>query len=171
MRKLILLALLAFPSLLFSQTFSNKLPNWINNPTKSKDKLFAVGMGSSSNAEVAERKASLDASVKLAELIEPAIETHTSRIDSVLRGKKKLVEKVDIIRKTVSATLSDTRITEKHRIEEDGKYTVYILMEMPKRDIARSIVSEINKDKELYKAISKTSEYRQIAKEAAQKGN
>jgi hypothetical protein len=171
MKRLIFIVLVTLPYLLYCQSNTNNYPNWVNNPPKSTNKIFAVGVGSSSSMEIAERKANLDASVKFAEQIEPAIVTYTSRIDSVVKGKKILIEKVNIVRTTISATLSNTKISKKHGVEEDGKYTIYVLMEMPRRDIARSVVEEIRKDKELYNAVAKTEAYKQIAKEAAQKAH
>jgi hypothetical protein len=166
MRKIIFLLLITIPYLSQCQPSSSSLPNWVNNPPKSKDKVYGVGMGSSSNADVAERKANLDASVNLAKQIEPTITSVTSRIDSVVRGKKVLVERVSIVRKTVTATLSNTSVIDKYSFEENGTYTVYVLMETPKKEITRSVVNEINKDKELYSAIAKTKEYKQLVKEA-----
>ncbi|PKP39023.1 MAG: hypothetical protein CVT98_03675 [Bacteroidetes bacterium HGW-Bacteroidetes-15] len=165
MKKLIILILITLPIFSYSQNASVSKKSWVNNPPTSKDKLYAVGIGTSASADIAERKAHLNASAKLAELVEPAVESVTSRIDSIVRGNKVLIEKNQVIRKTVIANLNNVQTIDVDKIESNGTYTAYVLVSMPKREITQNVVEQINKDKELYRAVSKSKEYKKMLKE------
>jgi hypothetical protein len=163
MKKAIIILLFIIPL----TTFCQSLPGWISNPPVSNEKFYAVGVGSSIDAITAERKAKMNASVSLAEQVEPAVVTITTKLVPVLRGNKILTEKVNVTRKTVSATLNNTSTSEVFRQEEEnGNHKVYVLMEMPKKEITRSLIAEIEKDKELLQALSKSKEYKKLKKEA-----
>ncbi|MFO8021414.1 MAG: LPP20 family lipoprotein [Perlabentimonas sp.] len=138
------------------------LPLWVNSPPESSSKYYAVGGGTSVSADISERKARLDANVKLAEQVEPVVETTVSRIDSVVRGNEVLVERVTIIRKKVMATLQNVTETEKVTLENNGKYTTYVLLSMPKESIANSLLNQIKHDDDLHKALTRTSVYKEL---------
>jgi hypothetical protein len=166
MNKYSLYLLLFLPFTVYCQGTLSSVPKWVNNPPNSKDKIYAVGIGTSPSSDVAERKAIMDANVNLAEKVQPAVITVTSYIDSVVLGNDILIERVNIIRKKVEATLQNTQVIDKAVLQENGKYKVYVLVEMPKKEINRSVISHINQDKELYSAIAKTKAYKKIAREA-----
>jgi hypothetical protein len=166
MKKILLYSILLLPLTVQCQNSLNTTPKWVNNPPKSKDKIYAVGVGTSSSPDVAERKAIMDANVNLAENVRPAVVTITSHIDSIIQGNEILIERVNIIRKKVEATLQNTQLINKTVLEEKGKYKVYVLVEMPKKEINRSVISYVDEDKELYNAIAKTKTYKRIAREA-----
>jgi hypothetical protein len=107
MKRLIILLLFTLPLFATCQEPSNPTKSWVNNPPKSTDKIFAVGIGTSPSEDIAERKAHLNGSANLAKQVEPAVISVTSRIDSIVRGNKLLIEKSKVIRETVIATLTD----------------------------------------------------------------
>lgn len=162
MKRIIFAILIAIPT--FSQC--QNIPNWVNNPPKSKDKIYAVGVGNSGSADIAERKARMDANVKLAEQVEPAVYSYSSKIDTILIGNKMLIERFNVVRKKVVATLHNTQEVEKIGLEKNGTYTTYVLLSMSKKDINRSLVSLIDEDKDLKAALSKSSAYKKMVQES-----
>ncbi|MFP4556843.1 MAG: hypothetical protein ACLFNU_08235 [Bacteroidales bacterium] len=136
------------------------LPIWVNSPPASNSKYYAVGEGTSISADIAERKARMDANVRLAEKVEPVVETTVSRIDSIVRGNELLVERVTIIRRKVMASLQNVTETEKVTLEDKGKYTSYVLLSMPKESIANSLLNQIKGDDDLHNALAETPFYR-----------
>jgi hypothetical protein len=166
MKRLLLLVIFAIPLVATAQRYPTRPPKWYKTPPTAADRYYAVGKGTSASAEVAERKARLDANSKLAEMVEPAVVSVSTRIDSVVRGNVVLEEKVQIMQKRVKATLSGHRLANKSVTFKNDVYTVYILLEMPKRNLSRLIVEQINVDKELLGAISSTKVYRTILEES-----
>jgi len=162
MKRIIALVIVALPISAYSQLFGQRTPGWVKNPPKSETSFYAVGQGSSPTLDVAERKARLNAGVVLAEQVEPAIESETTRLETVVRNNKVLKEKIHVIRKTLVATLHDTRVIEKHATERNGTHTVYILVEMPRKNISRSIVDQVKSDKELHEAVAKSKPYKEL---------
>lgn len=153
------------PLLASAQLFGDRLPSWIQNPPKSNTSFFAIGKGTSSNLDVAERKARLDANVGLAKQVEPVVETTTSRLAKSLRNNKVILQKIQVVRKTVVANLHDTKTVEKHKSENNGSHTVFILVEMPKQNISKAIVTQINADKTLYQALANKRSYKKLLAE------
>ena len=158
MKRILILLLVAYPY--FSQ--SQNLPSWVKNPPTESNTIYAVGKGTSSNAETAERKARLDANVGLAEQVSPAVITVTTRLESTVRRNKALTEKVKVVRKTVTANLQDVSIVKKFTFEDKDIHTAYILLEMPRKSINQSIIQAIDNDKELYDAVKKTKTYKNL---------
>lgn len=165
MKRLIILFIVLYPMFSACQDHSKSSKSWVENPPKSKEKIYAVGVGTSPSADIAERKAHLDASAKLAKIVEPAVVTVTSRIEPVIRNNKVLMERTRVIRKTVIANLSNVQTIDSDKIEQDGKTTVYVLVSMPRKGITKEVVDQIKEDKELYKAVSKSREYKKMLKE------
>jgi hypothetical protein len=156
MKRLVLIILVLLPQILLSQS----LPKWVKKPPTSSEMYYAVGMGSSGNEDVAERKARLDANVNLAKQVEHEIVTVTTRIETMIRGNKVLKERVRVIRKKVMATLTDTRVEGKHSVNErNGSVKVYMLISMPKSNINQSVINQVENDKELYATLSKSKAY------------
>jgi hypothetical protein len=166
MKTISLIVLLLFPVLTQSQPFTKNVPKWVDNPPKDPKKFYAVGIGTSSNAQIAERIAVLNANSKLAELVEPAVITITSKIDSVVRGNKVYIEKITVMRKSVVATLHNTRIVQRANSVKNGIYTVYVLKEMYRKEINRSVVAHIKDDKELHSAVANSDAFKSIANAA-----
>ena len=161
------LFLIAFccPLFLQCQNQEGALPRWVEKPPTGNNKYYAVGFGSSLSADVAERKARLDANSKLAKQVEPVVITVTSKIDSIVRGNQLLVERVSVVRQKVSATLTNVKELEKFNMESNGTHDVYILVEMPQKEIKRSIVAHIENDKELHSDLIRSATYRSLLKE------
>ena len=166
MKQLIVFFIVVMPLFAMAQRYPTRPPKWYKSPPTSADRFYAVGKGASASAEVAERKARLDASSKLPEMVEPAIVTVSTRIDSVVKGNTILEQKVQIMHKRVKATLSGHRLANKSVTFKNDVYTVYVLLEMPKRDLSRLIVEQINVDKELLTAVSSTKIYQTILSES-----
>ncbi len=164
MKKIVFIIFLLFPITLFAQT-NSQLPDWINNPPSSRSKFYAVGKGSSRDAQIAERKADLEAKVKLAELVEPAVVTFTTRIDSIVRGNQLLIERVSVIRRSVNAQLLNVQIVKRHVQNDDGLHTVYLLVTMPRKELTQTLVNLVTNDKDLNLALSSNKEYQKLIKE------
>lgn len=165
MKRLTFLLLIAFPLISICQNHASSKKSWVQNPPESKERVYAVGVGTSPSADIAERKAHLNASAKLAEIVEPAVVSVTSRIDPVIRGNKVLMERTRIVRKTVIANLSDVQTIDSDKIEKDGLSTVYVLVSMPRKEITKRVVEQIREDKQLYEAVFRTREYKKMVKE------
>lgn len=161
MKRMLILIMIAVPIISCGQS----VPGWVKNPPKSNDKIYAVGIGTSGSAEIAERKAKMEASVNLAEQLETAVVSVTTKFEPVVRRNKALTEKVKVVRKTVVATLQNTQVSQKFATEENGIHKVYVLMEMPRKNVNRSIIDEIEKDEELHKALSNSKAYKKVIAE------
>lgn len=166
MKKIIFIIIILTPFLLMCQFAESQTPGWVNNPPSKRGMFVAVGNGSSTSASIAERKAVLDAHINLAKQVEPEITTVTTRLAGDLRNKSTLEPRVKIIRKTVTANLQDVRTIKKHSTERKGIHTVYVLVEMPKKSVSKAIVTQINNDDELKRALVKSKAYKQLATEA-----
>ena len=166
MKKIIFIIFVLTPFLLIYQAAKSQTPRWVKNPPTKDGMYVAIGSGSSTQADVAKRKAMLDAHVNLAKQAEPEITTETTRLVSALSNKPSLESRVKVIRKTVTANLRDVRTIKQKASERKGIHTVYVLVEMPKNSVSRAIVEEINNDDELKKALANSDVYKQIATKA-----
>ena len=166
MKRVIIGIFFIIPFVAQCQNGVNNPPEWVKNPPTSKENIYGVGFGTSTNRDIAERKAIMDANVNLAEKVQPAVITITSQIDSVVKNNVVLIEKVQTVRKKVQATLENTNIKERAVFEDNGRISVYVLIEMPIKEINRSVVNQITDDKDLYNAIAKTKAYKQLARKA-----
>ncbi|MDY0348291.1 MAG: LPP20 family lipoprotein [Tenuifilaceae bacterium] len=149
MKRIIFVIIVLTPLLLMCRVAGSQTPDWINNPPSKRGFFVATGVGSSANISVAQQKALLDAHVNLAKQVEPEVTTETTRLANALNRKSGLKPQVKVIRKSVTANLEDVRTVEKYTSESKGIHTVYVLVEMPKKAISRSIVTQINNDDEL----------------------
>jgi predicted transcriptional regulator len=166
MKRILALIIILLPIFTSGQILGKRTPDWVKNTPKSSENYYAVGEGSSATLDVAERKARLNANVKLAEQVGPVVKTETTRFENVVRNNKLLKEKVYTMRKTVVASLHDTRIVEQYSKEKNGVHTVYLLVEMPKKSIAQSIISQVNNDKDLHRALAGSRAYKKLLAEA-----
>lgn len=87
-------------------------PDWYNNPPTSDTLVFGVGVGTSRDMSIAERKAIMQANLNLAEQITQPI--------------------VDENKTSTEATLSNISIVQKVWKKEGAQHNVYILISMKK---------------------------------------
>jgi len=165
-KKIVLIAFLAIPILSNCQDVGNRAPKWIKKKPESSNKIFAVGKASSASADIAYRKAMLDANKNLAKQVEPVVTTKTTKIISAVENGKVVKQKVDLIRKKVSATLSGVSEIDKYQTQTGNEFTVYVLVSMPKKAISRSIAYSIKEDSALLSKVGATKNYNDLLKEA-----
>ena len=165
-KKIILIAFLTIPMLSNCQNVGNRAPKWIKKTPKSNSKIFAVGKASSASADIAYRKALLDANKNLAQQVEPVVNTKTTKIISAVENGKVVKQKVDVIRKKVSATLSGVSEIDKYQTQADNEFTVFVLLSMPKKAISRSIAYSIKEDSALLNKVGASKNYYDLLMEA-----
>ncbi|MDD2197033.1 MAG: LPP20 family lipoprotein [Bacteroidales bacterium] len=141
-------------------------PKWAHKLPKSNSKIFAVGKGSSGSADIAYRKAVLDANTMLAKKVAPVVTSKTSRIISTVENGKTVEKRVDVIRQKVTTSLEGVEEVNKSQTREGELYLVYVLVSIPNQAISRSIVNEINSDSTLLAKLSNTKMYNDLLSEA-----
>jgi hypothetical protein len=130
MKKIILITLLLAAFGAYAQDATDSIPDWVSKPPASSKMFYSVGIGKSRMMDIAERKAILDANIKLAEQVEPAKVEKIKRTSKSADGRT--TEEI-IQREIVNAILSDVRILKRFSFQKDEEYTVYVLVEMKKK--------------------------------------
>lgn len=144
----------------------SKAPKWAHKLPKSNSKVFAVGKGSSGSADIAYRKAVLEANTMLAKKIGPVVTSKTSKIISTVENGKTVEKKVDVIRQKVTASLEGVEEVNRYQTREGELYIAYVLVSIPNQAISRSIVNGINSDSTLLAKLSSTKMYNDLLSEA-----
>lgn len=167
-KNILFLLVLCIPLISSCQNHRSKsnAPKWAHKLPKSKSEIFAVGKGSSGSADIAYRKALLDANTMLAKKIGPVVTSKTSRIISTVENGKTVEKKVDVIRRKVTASLEGVEEVNRHQTREGELYIVHVLVSIPNRAISRSIVNGINSDSALLAKLSSTKVYKDLLSEA-----
>lgn len=130
MKKILLFTFLLTTFGSFAQSSADSIPDWVNNPPKSKKFFYSVGVGKSAMIDVAERKAILDANIKLAEMVEPA-KVEKIRKNRQSSGGATIEETIQ--REVVSVVLQGVSTIKRASFQKDDMYIVYVLVEMKKK--------------------------------------
>jgi len=130
MKKLVLITLLFVAIGASAQTATDSIPEWVNKPPVSSRMFYGVGVGKSRMMDVAEKKAILDANLKLAEQVEPA---KVKKIKKTTKSADGRTIEETIQREVISTILSDVRVIKRASFQNDEEYTVYVLVEMKKK--------------------------------------
>lgn len=128
--KKILLFLLLFAAIdAIAQEATDSIPDWFKNPPTSSRKFYGAGEGNSPYLDIAEKKAMLNANLRLAEQVN---KPKTKEI----KNKTKTVTGQDneqtIQRTVVEAKLKGVTVIKKAVLQKGDKYIVYVLVEMKK---------------------------------------
>jgi len=115
-----------------------------------KDFFRAKQMGASPDLATAKKIAMQNAKAELAGNIETlmkrVVDNYTQQI--TVDDEMELINKFEeLSRQTTSQTLNDVRTIGEKVFEEDGKYTYWVAIEMPKQHILDQMNSNIEKDK------------------------
>jgi len=148
---------------------SNPLGNKVKEPFsgskyESSSRYFrARGKGESSNENMAKQKADLNAKEELAQQVETRVKVVTDNYiqETGANGGSDLSDKfLSLTREVTNTTIADVRKIgeEKYFNEETGKYSVYIVYEIHKRDMFRYMKKQAKLNAKLSEAERKSSE-------------
>lgn len=125
MKKLAILAtLMLLATIGVAQEYVTKAPEWFKKPPKIEGKYVAVGKNWSARESIAEDKARMAALAHIANQINPPKQSWFSKI--FRRGNR--TERVTTTKTTNEATLKNTRTIKKAVQQENGGFTVYLLV-------------------------------------------
>ena len=144
---------LSIPFIAEAQPFVRFTPRWYRKPPQEQGRVFGVGEGSSSNQDVARRKAVLNANVQIAEQVETVLRTVTVKVDSIIKDDKVLIERVTNVRTSVKAELKGTSIEQIAYKKNRNGYTAYVLVAMDKESVRRTYVDALRSDAMLRDAL------------------
>lgn len=129
MKKTLLFSLLFVAMNSIAQEATDSIPTWFSNPPTSSKKFYGAGEGTSLYLDIAEKKAMLNANLRLAEQVN---QPKTKEI----KNKTKTVSGQDneqtIQRTILEAKLKGVTIIKKAVVQKGDKYIVYLLVEMKK---------------------------------------
>lgn len=111
-----------------------------------------TGIGEATNLASARRKASLDANATLAASINRTIKSVTDRYtqDITVGDANEFSEKFeDLTRSVVNQELNNVATVCNQTFEKDGRYSVYMAVEVSKDELLNNISSRINRDERL----------------------
>ena len=117
-----------------------------------KTHFRGTGMGESTNLSAARRKANLDANAMLAASVNRTIKTVTDRYtqDITVGEASEFAEKFeDMTRSVVNQTLNNVSTVCNKTYQKDGKYSVYVAVEVAKDEMLNNISDRISKDDRL----------------------
>jgi len=133
---------------------SSQFPDWINNPPFNDEFLYVVESSTAQNLGLARRKATQNARAALALRIETVVTALVENFEEEIGGDPKNTKTSEIfsqISKSVATqTLIGSRNVKAYTQREDTRNTVWVLMELPTRNVAAGAISTIRKDKILY---------------------
>jgi hypothetical protein len=111
-----------------------------------------TGIGEGTNLASVRRKASLDANAMLAASINRTIKSVTDRYtqDITVGTANEFAEKFeDITRSVVNQELNNVSTVCNQMFEKNGKYTVYMAVEVGREELVKGISERINRDERL----------------------
>ena len=117
-----------------------------------KTHFRGTGMGESTNLSAARRKASLDANAMLAASVNRTIKTVSDRYtqDITVGDASEFAEKFeDMTRSVVNQQLNNVATVCNKTFQKDGKYSVYVAVEVAKDEMLNNISDRISKDDRL----------------------
>lgn len=117
-----------------------------------KTHFRGTGMGESTNLSAARRKASLDANAMLAASVNRTIKTVSDRYtqDITVGDASEFAEKFeDMTRSVVNQELNNVATVCNKTFQKDGKYSVYVAVEVAKDEMLNNISDRISKDDRL----------------------
>jgi hypothetical protein len=130
-----------------------KIPCSDNEYHSDKTHFRGTGMGESDNLSAARRKANLDANAMLAAGVNRTIKSVTDRYtqDITVGKASEFAEKFeDMTRSVVNQTLNNVAtVCNKTTQSKDGKYKVYVAVEVAKDEMLNNISDRISKDDRL----------------------
>ncbi len=130
-----------------------------------------TGIGEGTNLASARRKANLDANAMLAASINRTIKSVTERYtrDITVRDANEFAEKFeDLTRSVVDQVLNNVATVCNQMYEKDGKYTVYMAVEVGKDELLNNVANRISRDDRLRLDYDKMK-FEQIFNEEMQK--
>lgn len=111
-----------------------------------------TGIGEGTNLASARRKANLDANAMLAASVNRTIKSVTDRYtqDITVGDANEYAEKFeDLTRSVVNQELNNVATVCNQMYEKDGRYSVYMAVEVGKDELLNNITSRINRDDRL----------------------
>jgi hypothetical protein len=117
-----------------------------------KTHFRGTGMGESTNLSAARRKASLDANAMLAASVNRTIKTVSDRYtqDITVGDASEFAEKFeDMTRSVVNQELNNVSTVCNKTFQKEGKYSVYVAVEVAKDEMLNNIADKISKDDRL----------------------
>jgi len=111
-----------------------------------------TGIGEGTNLASARRKANLDANAMLAASINRTIKSVTDRYtqDITVGDANEFAEKFeDLTRSVVNQVLNNVSTVCNKTFEKEGKYSVYMAVEVGKDDLLNNVSSQISRDERL----------------------
>ena len=125
MKRIVALTILILlTTTIVAQEYVTKAPEWFKNPPKIEGKYVAVGKSWSARESIAEDKARMAALAHIANQINPPKQSWFSKI--FRRGNR--TDRVTTTKTTNEATLKNTSTIKKAVQQENGGFTVYLLV-------------------------------------------
>jgi len=141
-------------------------------PMDSPEFLFETGTGSSVRMEVAEEKAMMDASAKIARKLEQRVDAmQKSFIEEITSGNAEnsnYIESFSSVKKIItSATLKGLAKVESEMKpdEQSGGYRAYTLVRYPVGEAAVLLQNALSRDQELYVKFKESKAFRELEEE------
>jgi hypothetical protein len=117
-----------------------------------KTHFRGTGMGESTNLSAARRKANLDANTMLAAGVNRTIKSVTDRYtqDIAVGEASEFAEKFEMMtRDVVNQTVNNVATVCNKTFQKDGKYSVYVAVEVAKDEMLNNISDRVSKDDRL----------------------
>lgn len=129
MKNILLITFLLIAMSTAAQETTDSIPDWFKNPPTSSKKLYGAGEGTSPYLDIAEKKAMLNANLRLAEQVN---QPKTKEIKNKTKTVSGQDNETTIQRTILEAKLKGVTVIKKQVVQSGDKYIVYLLVEMKK---------------------------------------
>lgn len=142
----------------------DEVPEWMTNPPEQENALLGAGTGVSRTLQTATEKAETRARSDIASSMEVELQGLTKDFREEVDGES-LNQFTQVQKEVVSQVLRGVSVREEKVIKEDGRYRAYVLMEMPIGPAARSFLSKLRENEELYTRFRASEAFKELQKE------
>lgn len=153
-------------------SIDNRPEFMIKPPMDTEEYLFETGTGSSVRMEVAEEKAMIDASAKIARKLEQRVDAmQKSFVEEIAAGNNEnsnFVESFTSVKKTItSATLKGMAKVEStlQPDEQQGGYRAFMLVRYPVGQAAELLNNALSREQELYVKFKESKAFKELQEE------
>lgn len=124
--------------------------------------FFTYGQSVRASAELAEKSAYTNAMAEAASLVNSQVRIIVSEIkDEAAIDDEELIERVVIT--TSEATLSGVSISQRRTVSlPDGRHQSFVKVQIPKTEVANSVVNNIKEDETLYRRLMESETFRNL---------
>ncbi|MBM3216018.1 hypothetical protein FJZ36_14005 [Candidatus Poribacteria bacterium] len=147
------------------------VPGFYENPPQSDDALYGVGVGMSSDLQMARTMATEAARVEIARAAETKVNALFKQFREQVNGVEEgefLQLAADVSKTVTSFVTTATRVSKQEMKREKNGYRVYTLLEMPVGEANAAMVNRIRAQQNLYTRFRASQAFSELERDVAE---